>query len=74
MKITTGRSGDVTHTTIEWVPMSTERFEAVCKLVELAIGGAVLLGAGAPVGFWAIPYVAGAYTLAGGFRLLKNGF
>ena len=70
MKITTDRSGDVTHTTIELVPMSQKRFEAVCNLVGLAIGGAVLLGAIALVGFWAIPWAVGADVLTGVYRLL----
>lgn len=74
MRITTDRSGDVTHTTIELMPMSTERFKAIVKLAEIAIGGAVLLGLTHMVGFWAIPWMVGAYVATGVYRLLKSGF
>lgn len=74
MKITTDRSGDVTHMTVEWVPMSTERFKAIVKLVETAIGGAVLLGLTHMVGVWAIGVAVAAYVLTGVYRLMRDGF
>ncbi|MBD5153611.1 MAG: hypothetical protein HDT15_11410 [Oscillibacter sp.] len=65
MKITIDRSGDGVHTTIEREPMPPERFEVVCKLVGLAIGGAVLLGAVHMVGIWAIAWAVGALVATG---------
>lgn len=49
-------------------PMPPERFAAVCRLLGAVIGGGVLLGAIALVGFWVIPWAVGAY------KLIKAGF
>ena len=74
MKITIDRSENGVHTTIEREPMPPERFRAVVKLAGFAIGGAVLLGAIALVGFWAIPWAVGALVATGLYKLMKAGF
>ena len=53
-------------------PMSPERFSIVCKLVGVAIAGAVLLGAIHLVGFWAIPWAVGALVAVGVYKLAKD--
>lgn len=69
MKITIDRSGDSVHTTIEREPMSTERFEALCKLARTAIGGIVLIEAIHMVGIWAIAWAVGALVLVGLYKV-----
>ena len=72
MKLRLERSGMVLE--FEHTPMAPKRFEAVVKLAELAIGGAVLLGAVHMVGFWVIPWAVGAYVLTGVYRILREEF
>ena len=74
MKITINRNGDDVHIEVERHSMSESRFRALCTLLLAAIGGGVLLGAIALVGFWAIPWAVGAWTLSGVYKLVKNGF
>lgn len=53
-------------------PMEPERFTALCKLALAAIGGVVLLGVIALVGFWAIPWSVGALALYGIYRGIQS--
>lgn len=53
-------------------PMSPERFAATYRLVELAIGGAVLLGAIRMVGIWAIVWAVGALAAVGLYKLFQK--
>ncbi len=72
MKITLDRTRDDVHMEVERDPMPPERFKAVCGLVGAAIGGAVLLGAVHLVGFWAIPWAAGALVAVGLYKLMMK--
>ena len=54
-------------------PLPESRFKAVCKLARAVIGGSVLLGAIALVGFWVIPWAVGALTLVGLYKLIMAG-
>ena len=58
----------------EWdrEPMPPERFKAVCKLVGVAICGAVLLGAIHMVGVWAIVGAVCAQILYGLYQIFQN--
>lgn len=71
MKIRIDRDGDDTHIQVERDPLALERFTALCKLARAAIGGGVLLGAIALVGFWAIPWVVGALVAVLMYRLIR---
>lgn len=53
-------------------PMPPERFSALCKLAEIAIGGGVLLGAIHMVGTWAIGGAVGALVLVGLYNAMKH--
>lgn len=63
---------DDQHFEYETEPMTPERFKIVCKLVGAAIGGGVLLGAIALVGFWAVPWGVGALVAVGVYKLMKD--
>lgn len=56
----------------EHQPMPPERFAVLCKLAGAAIGGGVLLGAIALVGFWAIPWAVGMLALYGIYLIFRN--
>ena len=71
MKITIDRNGDGVHMEVEREPMPPEMFDAVCRLVELAIGGAVLLGAIHMIGLWAAGLAVGALFLVGIYKMAK---
>lgn len=73
MKITIDRTGENVHMELERDPMPPERFAALCKLTLAVIGGGVLLGAIALIGFLAIPWAVGALALVGVYKLLKKG-
>lgn len=57
---------------LEHQPMEPERFTALLRLAGAAIGGGVLLGAIALVGFWAIPWTAGALVAAGLYKIFSK--
>lgn len=55
---------------VERDPIPPERFAAVCKLAEAAIGGAVLLGAIHMIGAWAVAWAVGALVLVGLYKMI----
>lgn len=69
MRMTVERIGDDVRVQLEREPMPPERFNALCRLGGLTIGGVVLLGAIRMVGFWAIPWAVGALAAVGLYKI-----
>lgn len=71
MKIHLEHNGTVFE--FERTLMPPERFNALCKLAETVICGAVLLALVHMLGMWGLVWAVGALVLVGLYRLIRGG-